>query len=185
MKLWLKTGMIGAGSLAMSILTGCGGGSGSNSTPALSSQPRSVSAVAPNGLTETLAEDADAITTGGSVTYTLTLTNTTSTAITLQLSQDCGPVDPNSPDALLTVMDPTGASVYPGSGDPSGPPCRDVPPVTQTIAPGRTLEEKIKVGGTTGVFQPFDMKGIYTARASFATFQNAATAVGPLTLTVQ
>jgi len=74
----LKTAnwLCAAALLALPGLAGCGGSSSSGTnSPILT--PRSVSTILPNGLTVTLAEDRTLVSVGGTVNYTMTLTNST------------------------------------------------------------------------------------------------------------
>lgn len=189
MKLQASRFFVVAGLLSTPLLAGCSGSSGSSSAPLITPQPRSVSAKTANGLTATLSEDVDAVSQVGSVTYTVALTNRTSQPITMQIPTCAGStVDPSHPNATVTIADATGAQIYPVYnfiGAPP-PPCVSSSPVAQTLAPGQILTESVKLNAVSAP-QIFNIKGVYTLKASVQTFTlgSGPDAVGPLPLTVQ
>lgn len=152
---------------------GCGGGSNdifSNPGPT----SFSVSALTPNGLTATLSQDRATIRTTDTVTYTLTLTNTTASPVVVRTSGFDATNAP--PPAFIRIVNAQGAFVYP---DPTWP-VLGVPADPElfvTLQPGASL---------TAV-QPFpaffDQPGRYRATATFTVGENEINA-GPLTLTV-
>lgn len=171
---------LAAFSLAIPLLAGCGGSSGSSSSSLITPQPRSVSKTATNGLTATFSENADAAGPGGAVTYTVTLTNSFTQPVTLQLYGCPGnPPDPSRPDAFLDVADANGTLVYTTAPPPV--PCAAAPPVTQTIAAGQSLTTQFQVSSS----QAFRAKGVYLASVFVFTSSGNADQLGPLTLTVQ
>lgn len=160
-KFWLC-----AGALFVPVLAGCGGSSSSRNTSVpIVPQPRSVTAALANGLTGTLAEDRSAVAVGGTVTYTMTLTNPTSQPVTYLSS--FGPGMNTPVGASLTVFGPSGQVVYPlgavslavGIG----------PPVT--LAPGQSVTATETVSTTRmaglAVTQGYSAAGIYNASAAF------------------
>ena len=171
---------LAAFSLTIPLLAGCGGSSGSISSQLMTPQPRSVSKTATNGLTATFAENVDAVGPGGAVTYTVTLTNSFTQPVTLQLYGCPGsPPDPSRPNAFLNVADADGTLVYTTAPIPI--PCAAAPPVTQTIAAGQSLT--IQFQGISS--QAFKSKGVYLASAVVSTSTGNADQLGPLTMTVQ
>jgi hypothetical protein len=166
-----------AGALILPALTGCGGSSSSN-TNAPTLTPRSVSTTLSDGLTGTLTEDRIAVAKGGTVNYTLTLSNQTTQPITYQPFI--------SPD--LTVKDPAGNVTYPtviSNAVGIGP--------STTLAPGQSSVYDTEAVGGSGI-GGYSATGQYTAQASFGVVQGGtatssgtdifATA-GPLPVTVQ
>ena len=103
----------------------------------------------PDGLTASLSENTANILIGGSVTYTLTLTNTTAAAVSIHYSAST----PTAPPAGFIVRDPSGTQV---PGSVPGPPPLD----TLSLAPGQTLTSTQTVTGYT-------VHGTYTATATF------------------
>ncbi len=167
------------GALAVISAAGCGGSSSSGmSAPTLI--PRSVSAILTNGLTGTLTEDRTTVAKGGTVTYTLTLSNATAQPITYQ------PVI--SGQGNFTVKDPSGNIAYPTGAFPQlvlvGP--------STTLAPGQSAAYDTEtVGSGTG---SFSLSGQYDATANFDVKQGATAtspgadgfgAAGPLPVAVQ
>lgn len=173
------------GAAALPLLAGCGGGGGSNgntgtgttgtgtnttgtSTLGTNGPPpaiTSVSIVEPNGLTASLSENTSSISVGGSVIYTLTLTNTTAAAVAIHYSS----ATPTSPPAGLVVRDPSGIQV---PGSVPGPPPLD----NTTLAPGQTFTSTQTVSGYT-------VSGTYTATATF-TDGGAFATLAPLPVAV-
>ncbi len=184
MKQYVKVDFLLLGTFLGASLVGCGGSSNHSSASDITLQPRSVLAMATNGLRATMTEDTDVISQGSTVNFTLALTNPTSQPVTIQLDQDCGPHDPQYPDCTLTLTDPKGLELH-ALGAVIGPPCTIIPPAIQTIVPGQTLTTQVSVGGTPADSQFFGTKGIYTVQALFVTSQSDSTLVGPLMLTVQ
>ena len=174
-----------AGALATLSLTGCGGSSSSSaSAPTLT--PRSVSTTLSNGLTGTLTEDRSTVTVGGTVNYTLTLTNSTAQPITYQPALS-GTFFSNAP-AYLAVTDPSGKLAFPtgvlaqfGGTGPS-----------TTLAPGQSMSGTVAVGSSSLAGQGgYVAAGQYTAAASFVVSSGASggmvnsAVTGPLPVTVQ
>ena len=144
---------IGTGS---SSSTGTGGTGGGN---------LSVSVREANGLTASLAEDKNTVAAGGTVTYTLTLSNKTAALISVNYNASL----PTQPPVSLIVRDGSGQTVFqPVPGSP--------PLDTLELAAGQSLTE-------TKAVTAFAASGTYNATATF--FDSAITTVGPLTVTVQ
>ena len=158
------------GSAAIPLLAGCGGGGGGGgggTTPPPPNTSISVTTTGnPSGLTATLSENSATVAVGGSITYTLTLTNNTSATVTINA------VSPTTtqPAAGLIVRNSAGALVY---APLPGFPALD----SATLAPGKSLS-------STQTVSAFGAAGIYGATATF-TDTSPATTVGPLVVTAQ
>jgi len=166
------------------LLAGCGGGGSS-------SGPISLSAPTPSGLTASLAQGRSSVGTGGTVHYTLTLTNSTSAPITVQEFQ--GPYDakPRFP-GYLDINNAAGITLYTTSqpyflspNAPSitvpNPPAPTGHNVAVTVAAGQTLSVSYDVSA-------FADGGRYSAMAVFAPggvedVNSVRTSVGPLNVT--
>ena len=170
------------------ILAGCGGGggngnidNGTTSTEASTGTTGSttgstgngetgggvlsVSVMEANGLTATLAEDKNAASVGGTVTYTLTLSNKTAASVPVNYNASL----PSQPSASLIVRDGSGNTVFqPVPGSP--------PLDTLALLPGQSLSKTLTVTA-------FAASGTYDATATFS--DSAITNVGPLAITVQ
>ncbi len=170
------------GLASVALLAGCGGGGG-NSSPTVvnpitsgiggattsgnggttTTTPASVSATEANGLTATLSENTTTVAVGGTVTYTLTLTNNTGAVVTVNA------VTSTQIFTALSIRNASGALVYiPVPGSP--------PLQTVLLAPGQTLTTTQAVGA-------FSSAGVYSATAVFD--DSTPTSVGPLTVTAQ
>ena len=175
-----------AGALASPWLTGCGGSSSSGTNaPVLT--PRSVSATLSDGLTATLTEDRSTVPVGGTVTYTVTLTNSTAQPVTYQPVYGPGSAPPVP--ASLTVTDPSANVVYPVGPSPQlvyiGP--------SITLTPGQSVSETQAVSTTPVVgltiAEGYSRTGQHAATATLSTIPatsgNGQTneTVGPLTVT--
>ncbi len=169
------------GVLSLSLLAGCGGGGGGNgngggtatgttttgtSTTGIQSA-NSVPVTTASGLVATLSQPSGTVGVGGTVVYTLTISNPTGAAASIQsISQSA----PTAPAATLVVRDASGNKVY----EPVPPP----PALfVTTLAPGQTLSTTVSVS-------TFGTQGTYTATANFAE-TIPATSVGPLTVTAR
>ncbi len=171
------------GLVSVALLAGCGGGGGNgNSSPTvvapittgvggvttgnggtIGGTPASVSATEANGLTATLSENTTTVVVGGTVTYTLTLTNNTGAVVTVNA------VTSTQIFTALSIRNASGALVYiPVPGSP--------PLQTVLIAPGQTLT-------TTQAVSAFSSAGTYSATGVFD--DSTPTSVGPLTVTAQ
>ena len=171
--------------LAVPLVAGCGGGGGGNGntgggttgttntgttnsgTNSGTQNPLSVSGMTNSNLTATISEPSATVGVGGTVTYTLTLTNATGAAI---LIRSTGPS--LVPSAVVNVTGPSGASSYqqlPGS-----------PPLANgSLAPGQSIS-------TTTTANGFTTAGTYSATATFGDDTSGIPkSVGPLTVTVQ
>ena len=154
------------GVTSLPLLAGCGGGGGNGNTGigttgtgttgttgtgTTGPAPNilSVSVVEPNGLTASLSENTNSISVGGSVIYTLTLTNSTAAAVSIHYST----ATPTQPPAGFIVRDPSGNQV---PGSVPGPPPLD----TLSLAPGQTLTSTQTITGYT-------VHGTYNATATF------------------
>jgi len=181
MKVSAKVLLWTAGALASPWLIGCGGSSlsGTNA-PVLT--PRSISATLSDGLTATLAEDRSTVARGGTVTYTLTLTNPTAQPVTYQ--PVIGGVSiPNAP-ASLVVADGQGNEAFPVGAIPNyvsiGP--------SVTLAPGQSVSGT-QVVGNSGEGS-YSTAGQYTAIAAVGIIPGASggtqigASVGPLSVLV-
>ena len=173
----MNTRLCAAALLALPALAGCGGSS-SSSTSAPTLTPRSVSAPLSNGLTGTLTENRLTVSVGGTVTYTLTLSNATAQPITYQ------PLI--SPD--LMVQDPSGNLINPTFTNLVG-----IGPST-TLAPGQSARYDMEVIGGSNGNGSYSVTGQYNATGSFGVRQSGTAtspgidifaAAGPLPITVQ
>ena len=165
------------GLLAVTLLAGCGGGGGGNGNPGGTTgtntsgvgpvQPAlSVTATTKTGLTATLSEASSTVGVGGSLVYTLTLTNNTTAAIPVHATST-----PTKPAASVKVLGPTGAASFdPLPGEP--------PFVNGSLAAGQSIS-------TTQTATGFATAGVYSATATFGDDTTAPTSVGPLTVTAQ
>jgi hypothetical protein len=159
------------GSAAISLLAGCGGGGGGGggggtTTPPANTSISVTTTGVPSGLTATLSENSSAIGVGGSITYTLTLTNNTAANVTVNA------VSPTTtqPAAALIVRNAAGTLVY---APLPGFPALD----SAILAPGKSLS-------STQTVSAFGAAGAYAATATFAD-TSPATTVGPLVVTAQ
>ena len=169
--------------LAVPILAGCGGSSGTTAmSPVLT--PRAVSAALPDGLTATLAEDRATVAVGGVVTYTVTLANTTAQPITYH--PVIGGVTPSGGvPATLVVKDAGGGTAFPVGPMPAiifiGP--------STTLGPGQSVSGTLAVGGSDE--GRYSAAGQYSASAFFTlqtgtdSASQTTTTVGPLPVDVQ
>ena len=172
------------GLLALPLLAGCGGGGGGGNgnsgggTPGTTAgtggtnngpvQPTlTVSTTTATGLTASLTESSGTVAVGGSLTYTLTLTNNTAAAVAIHATGS----PPTTPSAVLTVKNAAGAVTF---QPVPGPP----PIYNGSLAPGQSIS-------TTQVATGFAAAGVYTATATFSDDTSAAVNVGPLTVTAQ
>jgi hypothetical protein len=154
------------GSAAIPLLAGCGGGGGGTTTPPPNTSVSVTTTGNPSGLTATLSENSGTVAVGGSIIYTLTLTNNTNATVTINA------VSPTTtqPAATFVVRDIAGNLVYTPL---PGFPALD----SATLAPGKSLSRTQSVS-------VFGAAGTYSATATFAD-TSPATAVGPLVVTAQ
>ena len=145
--------------------TGTGGTGGTNTGPIQS--PLTVSTITATGLTASLTESNSTVAVGGTLTYTLTLTNNTAAAISVHATGAL----PTAPSAVITVRNAAGAVTF--------QPVPGAPPIYNgSLAPGQTLT-------TTQAASGFAAAGTYTATATFSDDTTAAATVGPLTVMAQ
>ena len=170
------------GFLALPVLllfSGCGGGGGENNNGGngggtlTGPDPTALSmtGTTPGGLAVSLAQDRATVPTGSTVTYTLTLNNTTTNPVDIQTvvqSSDGLPLVP----ATLQVVNTAGAVVYPFSAP------TPQPTSTVTLQPGQYITETLTL---SNLFRAQDR---YRATATF-TVSGATTSVGPLVLTAR
>lgn len=163
----VRFGVCLLGLLALPLLAGCGGGGGGGSssptpiptpipiptpTPIPTPPPTSAlstSVITMMGLTETLTENSSTVSVGGTVTYTLTLTNATPAAIPVHALS----ASPATPVVTLIVKDSANNSIY---QPVPGPPALAI----YSLAPGQSLASTVTVNGFTAA-------GVYTATATF------------------
>jgi uncharacterized repeat protein (TIGR01451 family) len=152
--------------LALPLLAGCGGGGGGGGSSSPGPTPMTVSATTTHGLTASLTEDRSTVSVGSTVNYTLTLTNSTSAAVTILYVSAL----PTQPSGTLIVKNAANVSVY----SPTPPP----PTLDNfSLAPGQSLTQSFSTAA-------FAAAGTYTATANFSNDQPNVS-VGPLPLTVQ
>lgn len=167
------------GALSLSLLAGCGGGGNGNGnspstttgTPGTTTtgipSANSVSATTANGLIATLSQPSGTVGVGGTIVYTLTISNPTGAAASIQSASQSAPT---APAATLVVRDASGNKVYePIPGTPAL--------FVTTLAAGQTLSSTVSVN-------TFGTRGAYAATANFAE-TIPATTVGPLTVTAR
>ncbi len=167
--------------LVIPFLVGCGGGGSNSVTAPVIPTPTvlTASAVAANGLTGMMSQAAATVSVGGSIQYTLTLTNTTTQVVVLQTTYRAN--QPPSVPVGLEVKDPTGNLIYPSNsiGGDGGGPSRTI---DVTLQPGQAMSDTVQVSG-------FKTKGLYTARAGFLTGSGPTSIItadaGPLTVLAQ
>ncbi len=157
---------------AASLVAGCSGTSDS-STLAPSAASRSATTL--QGLTAVLAADSAVISPGGTVNYTLSLTNNAATAMTIHQFEANGSTKPNFPGSLQ-ITDAGGSVVYPSSATPA--PVGNT--ITTTLAAGQSLSKTVAVS-------VFSQSGQYSATETITAQAPGAnnTVVGPLPLTVR
>lgn len=159
-----KNWLCAAALLALPAAAGCGGSS-SSSVGAPAPAPRSVSATLSDGLTATLTEDRATVAVGGTVNYTVTLTNATVQPITFQPLLGPGTLS-NAVPATLEVLDPAGNLAY-----PLGPAAQIVfLGQSVTIAPGQSVSATRAVDTTqetaSTIAEGYNRPGQYTATAA-------------------
>lgn len=167
--------------LALPSLSGCGG-STSTTVANPAPHPLSISATLPDGLLATVTEDRASVPVGGTVTYTMTLANTTAQPITFQA------VRGGTPSAgvgdTLSLMDARGNIVYPQGAFPT---IVSYGPLT-TLEPGQSASGTLAVGADKNLGQ-FAPAGRYTATVSFAVQSPSGTpasaTAGPLIVDAQ
>lgn len=165
--------------LALLLFNGCGGGGGNSSGggngggPLVGPDPTalSVSGTTPGGLTVSLAQDQATIPTGSTVTYTLTLNNTTASPVDIRTVVQANDGLPLVP-ATLQVVNTAGVVVYPFSTPP------EQPKSSVTLQAGQFLTETLSL---SNLFRSQDR---YRATATF-TVGGTMTVVGPLVLTAR
>ena len=170
-KISLKTLTPVLGMAGLALLTGCGSGSSGGSAQA----SLSASAQTPDGLTATLTQGRSAVAHGETVTYTLTLTNNTSQAISHKVFQGCGYV--GRENAHLRITNAAGEVQYP---DPNGA-CAAVSPSPPALAPGASVSDTYTPPASAFT------TGHYTVIGSFDTISGdeiLQTNSGPLTVDV-
>lgn len=173
------------GLLTVSLLAGCGGG-GSNGnsgggttttgtattgtgittgTGTGGTQPLTVTGTSASGLTASLTEASATVSVGGTLVYTLTLTNNTAAAVPVQATST-----PSQPSAVLTIIGPTGSTSF--QQLPGAPPLAN-----GSLAAGQSISLTETANGFTAA-------GTYSASAGFSD-TNPSTTVGPLKVTAQ
>lgn len=161
--------------LLLPFIVGCGGGSADNvSLPGPDPTTLSLSAPTPEGLTAALSQDKSTIAvTKGTVTYTLTLTNSAQGPIAVSVPQDSAgsPLPPVS----LTVKSTAGDTIYPAL---LGLPVKGGNTETLTLQPGDFVQQTLQLSNA------FPVISRYNATATFTT-AGGQTVVGPLVLTAR
>lgn len=158
MKRSMKVFVWVAGILALPGLAGCGGGA----TPTAPAAPRPVSASVPNGLTATVTEDRATVPVGGTVIYTLTLTNPTAQPITFLPVRSTDSYPTGGVGDALVLTDAAGKPAFAlgafaavvGYGQ------------LTTLAPGKSVSGTLSVGGDKAL-GGFPAAGRYSARVTF------------------
>ncbi len=167
---------------ALLLFCGCGGGgsstggknnggNGGGALPGPDPTALAVSGVTPGGLTVSLAQDRATVPTGGTVTYTLTLNNTTPNPVEIDTVVQPGSGLPLVP-ATLRVVNTAGTVVYPFGAPPAQTTSR------VTLQPGQYVNETLTL---SNLFRAQDR---YRATATF-TVSGVTTALGPLVLTAR
>lgn len=162
------------GLFALPLLAGCGGGGGGGSssptptpipTPIPTPSPLTVTGMTASNLTASLTEASSTVSVGGTLVYTLTLTNATAVTIPVHAIGD------NTPSASLNVTNPAGSPLFQPAPDP---------PALQngSLAPGQSFTKTITVSG-------FTVAGVYSATAVFGDDINGPKRLSPLTVTAQ
>lgn len=161
--------------LLLPYVAGCGGGSTDNvSLPGPDPAALAVSAPTPEGLTAALSQDKSTIPVSkGTVTYTMTLTNTAQSPVAVSVPQDSAG-NPLPPVALL-VQSTAGDTIYPAS---LGSPANGSAMQTLTLQPGDFVQQTLQL---TNAFRVISR---YHATAAFTT-NSRQTVVGPLVLTAR
>lgn len=165
---------------------GCGGGGGGSSTSGSSTTtggttggatpapaaPTRVSAPALGSLTASLTESQAAINVGGSLTYTFTLTNTSSTPVNVTVDTVDGV---QMPKATLRVTYSSGKIVYPIGAAPFDTPPAPPSSGVVTILPNG----QVSLSRTVSVFSK---AGTYQAVATFTVASSATDTPQTVTL---
>lgn len=156
------------------LLTGCGGG-GSQGLGGLDPTELSRSGVTADGLTASISQPVFTIRTNRDVTYTLTLTNTTTQPYTF-LSPTGSPDVKPIPVYDLSIKDAAGSTVPPFQGVTPAI-VRESFPVT--LQPGESAV-------TTAVVNNYTSPGRYSVTATFhtGTSGDILTPIGPLVISV-
>jgi len=182
-----RTACVLATTLCFLGLTGCGGGgSGQPTFGGPDPTALSASATTPNGLTATVAQEKASTSTGAPLTYTLTLANPTSLAVTVQAvggldAQGGYDLSKVQPDVSFQIADTSGKLVYP---DPTVPhPNAAIAPVPITLPAGQAISVRIAIPGG------LSPSGRYQANATFLISGQGTTSevdapVGPLIVSV-
>ena len=174
--------------LFLPCLAGCGGGGSGQSTAFVGPDPTalSVSATTPNGLTAMLTQDKAATSTGAPLGYTLTLSNQTSQAESVEAfgglnSQGQYDLSKVQPDAYFKITDAADKTVYP---IPSTSLSNAVEvPIPIILPAGQTISEKVSIAGG------LSPSGRYQASATFLVSNSGKasevdTSVGLLTVSI-
>ncbi len=175
-KRWGALGLLPLVSLAL--LAGCGGGGGGGNgnpgpgttttgTNTGTQTPLIVTKTTATGLTASLSESSGTVSVGGTVVYTLTLTNNTASPIPIRATTD----PPTSPAAGLTVRNASGATTFqPLPGPPQI--------INSSLGAGKSISTTITANGFTAA-------GVYGATAVFGDDPTADATLPVLIVTAQ
>lgn len=165
--------------VSLALLAGCGGGGGGggngNPGPGTTTTtgagtgtqtPLTVSVATSTGLTASITEASSTVSVGGTLVYTLTLTNNTPNAI---LAPYAGSTP--APSVGVKVIGPNGVVSF--QPLPGGPPLSSI-----SLAPGQAISTTQEASG-------FTTAGTYTATATFSDGTSAPPVAGPLTVTAR
>ena len=139
----------------------------------------SVSAPALSSFTAKLSEDVSSVGVGGTVNYTVTLTNSSGAAATVTTNTVSGV---NVPDNSLSIRNSTGKTVYPPGSQPGMRPLDAPPPPPPplnsgvvTLQPGQSISQ-------TRAISVFSQAGAYQAVATFTVAANSTDTPQTVTL---
>ena len=164
----------------ITLLAGCGGSGGGGGSATPTAPSLSASVPTPIGLTAQLAEDRATVPVGGTVAYTMTLTNNTGQAITYLPVLFAGNTPTPQTGSSLQVLGPTGQTVFAaGSGfdaSSAGP--------AVTVAPGQSVSASVPGVNTFAAAGRYTATAVFVVKASSSSAAQATT-VGPLAIAVQ
>jgi hypothetical protein len=143
----------------------------------------------PDGLTAQISEPSATVAVGSSITYTLTLTNNSSQAITYTYGGSDEGI--NMVGGLVSITNSAGKQTFPSTGL-TGP----AETVSENIASGQSVTATINISIVEGAAvntssidvgsSPFPTAGVYNATATFSgTGTTAANTLPPLAVVAQ
>jgi hypothetical protein len=179
---------ISAALLSLACLAGCGGGGGAQPAVLIGPDPTALSASAttPNSLTAMLIQDKAATATGAPLRYTLTLSNPTTQAVSLEAfgglnSQGQYDLSKVGPDAYFKITDAAGKTVYPNPNVNLSTAIEA--PISITLPSGQTISEKVSLADGLSPSGRYQASAIFVVSGSVSASE-VDTSVGPLTVSL-